>query len=145
MARARRRSYPTTMNCESTGTLRYSQRDDRFWLVVDVDPEIVEFARSLVPKTLKLNKQRYDPHITVVRNERPVNMDAWRAHEGELIQFSYSSVVFDDGLYWWLVASCPRLQEVRVELGLLEHSEFTRPPDMTDLFHITIGNRKGLA
>jgi hypothetical protein len=72
-------------------------------------------------------------------------MAAWRAHEGEVVNFTYSSVVFDDGLYWWLGASCPRLQEVRVELGLPEWSEFTRPPDMADLFHITIGNQKGLA
>jgi hypothetical protein len=130
------------MHCRSQGSLRYSERDDRFWLVVDVDPEIVEFARSLVPKAIRLNRQRYDPHITVIRNERPVNMAAWRAHEGEVICFDYSPVVFNDELYYWLGASCQRLQEIRVELGLPEFSEFTRPPDMADLFHITIGNRK---
>jgi len=124
------------------GPLRYSQRDDRYWLVVDVDPGIVEFARALVPKAIRLNRQKFAPHITVVRNEKPVNMGAWRAHEGEIVQFTYSPIVFDDGLYWWIGASCPRLQEVRVELGLPEFSEFTRPPDMSDLFHITIGNTK---
>ena len=133
------------MEQRSEGPLRYSERDERFWLVVDVDPEIVEFARSLVPKSIKLNRQKHTPHITVVRNEQPVNMVAWRAHEGEIIQFTYSSIVFDDGLYWWLGASCFRLQEVRIELGLPEYSEFTRPPDMSDLFHITIGNQKLLS
>lgn len=130
------------MNCRSQGTLRYSERDDRFWLVVDVDPEIVEYARSLVPKTVRLNRQKFAPHITVVRNEKPVNMEAWRAHEGLVVEFQYSSLVFHDQLYYWLGAQCPRLQEIRVELGLPESSEFTRPPDMSDLFHITIGNLK---
>jgi hypothetical protein len=122
--------------------LRYSQRDDRYWLVVDVDPEIVEYARSLVPKAVRLNRQKYAAHITVVRNEVPPNMAAWRAHEGEIVQFEYSPNVYNDQLYYWLGATCPRLREVRVELGLAEWSEFTRPPDMADLFHITIGNLK---
>ena len=127
---------------ESSGPLRYSASEGKYWLVVDVDPGIVEVARALVPKTVRLNRTRYAPHITVIRNEVPPDLTAWKAHEGEMVTFQYDSFVYNDELYYWLNAYCQRLNDVRTELGLHPVSEWTRPPDMADCFHITIGNLK---
>ncbi len=122
--------------------MRYSQADGKYWLVVDVDKGIVDLARSLVPKYYKLNKTRYEPHITVVRNEVPSNIDYWRAHSGEIIAFDYSPIVKNDEIYWWLDVMCPRLTDIRTELGLDSTSKWSRPPDGLEVFHITIGNTK---
>lgn len=62
----------------SEGFLRYSHADNKYWLVVDVDSGIVDVARALVPKSIRLNKTKYSPHITVVRNEIPPNLTAWK-------------------------------------------------------------------
>lgn len=130
------------MYFRSEGVLRYSESDDRFWLVVDVDPGIVEVARALVPKSIRLNRQRYEPHITVVRNEKPPDLAAWRRWADHPVGFEYDPLVCDNAVYFWLQAFCPRLNAIRRELGLPTWSDTSRPPDLADCFHITIGNLK---
>ena len=122
----------------SVGKLRYSEH----YLVVDVDSGIVELARALVPKALYLNRQRYAPHISVVRHEKPVVLKNWGKHEGREVEFKYSTYVYNDEVYYWLQAFSPTLSNIRVELGLSKFSEWSRPPDGQDCFHITIGNTK---
>jgi hypothetical protein len=126
----------------SIGTLRYSRAEGKYWLVVDVDPEIVNFVRALLPPYIKLNKQKYSPHITVVRNEVPPNKDKWNLYNGEKIEFEYDPSVKNGTIYWWLNAYCDRLCEIREELGLTPHSDLTKPPNDESCFHITIGNNK---
>lgn len=135
----------TIMNRYSKGTFRYSRNENNFWLVADVDPGIVELARALVPPWIRLNRQRYNPHITVVRNEVPPNIGKWKLREGEEVEFEYDSAVRNGVVYWWLDAYSDRLTEVRLELGLPPYSEFTKPPDAKNCFHITIGNTKCIA
>jgi hypothetical protein len=127
---------------QSKGTLRYSRTEGKYWLVVDVDPDIVALARALIPPYFRLNRQKYDPHITVVRNEIPPNSDKWNLHAGEIIEFQYDPNVRNGKVYWWLDAFCDRLCEIRMELGLTPHSDMTKPPDAKSCFHITIGNTK---
>lgn len=122
----------------SVGKLRYSEH----YLVVDVDPGIVELARSLVPKAWYLNRQKYAPHISVVRHENPVVLKNWGKHEGREVEFKYSTYVYNDEVYYWLQVLSPTLNNIRIELGLSKFSERSRPPDGHDCFHITIGNTK---
>ena len=130
---------------QSKGPLRYSYEGDvGHKLIVEVDPEIASFYRSLIPKYHKLNPQRYRPHISVVRKEVPINMECWGKYEGDLVEFEYSNEVHHGTVYWWLNAFSYKLEEIRLELGLPVSTEYTRPPgDYIKCFHITIGNNKG--
>lgn len=121
------------------GTLRYT---DEPKLNVEVDPEIVRLARALVPKAVRLNRSKYAPHITVIRNEAVPNMALWGQHEGAFVEFEYEPAVHNDDTYYWLRAFSPRLVQLRLELGLFESSEWSRAPDGFESFHVTIGNQK---
>jgi hypothetical protein len=125
---------------ESQGVLRASFEKGLYRLALDVDPGIVEVARALVPRTVRLNRTRFAPHISVVRG--PTIGPAWGRHDGEVVVFRYSTFVYADETYFWLKAESPRLREVRVELGLAAMDWYCRPPDDDDCFHITIANQK---
>ena len=127
----------------SSGVLKYNYNADYgYKLIVEIDPGIVELARWLIPKTITLNKQRYTPHISVVRKEVP--KENWEFKSGEKIQFNYDSYVYNDETYYWLRVYSEDLIKIRIALGLTPFSEKSRPPDGTDCFHITIGNIKKL-
>ena len=125
----------------SIGVLRASVVNGLHRLALDVDPGIVEVARALVPKYSRLNRTRYAPHVSLVREEKRV-LPNWGKHDGEEVPFTYESYVYADELYWWLRVQSPRLLAVRVELGLAPMDWYTRPPDNSDFFHCTIGNCK---
>lgn len=128
---------------KSTGVLRYSQTGLN--LRVDIDQAIVEYYRALVPKWIPLNRQAFRAHISVVRHEDVPNMELWRRHEGERIEFHYIPYVHHGKVYYWLNAFCTRLEEIRLELGLPVSSQYTLPPEgWVKCFHITIGNLKEL-
>lgn len=129
----------------SFGTLHYSNDPAHGPKVhVEVDPEIVRYARALVPKTVKLNPQRWAPHITVVRKEPVVDLSAWGKYDGHPVEFTYDPRVVPGAVYYWLRAWSTRLTEIRVELGLEPLAWACRPPDGEDCFHITLGNTKVL-
>jgi hypothetical protein len=127
---------------ESTGVLRYSRPEDRFKLVVEIDQAIALFYRALVPRSVRLNPTRYAPHITVVRDEIPPNLEAWGKYEGHDLRFEYEPLVQRGEVYYWLNVFSDRLRSIRQELGLPPTSHLTRPPDDADCFHSTIGNLK---
>lgn len=124
------------------GVLRYSENP--YKLIVEVDPEISNFYASLVPKYFRLNKQKYAPHISVVRNEVPILLENWRKHDGKFIGFTYNDEIEYDEKYFWLGASSEDLEKIRVELGLVNVNWVTKTPDGSHNFHITIGNIKEL-
>lgn len=126
----------------STGILRYSP--DAYKLIVEVDPGIVSYYRWLLPRSIRTNRQMYAPHISVVRKQIPLKLDAWKMHEGELIHFSYEHFIYSSEVYFWLNVFSQRLIEIRRELGLSDTSKLSRPPDERECFHITVANRKGL-
>lgn len=125
----------------SKGVLRYSE--DPYKLIVEVDQAIADYYRSLLPKYKKPNPQKYKAHISVVRKEIPVNLEAWGIHEGEEVEFFYDPGVKFGTVYCWLNVWCKRLEEVRRELGLPVNSPYTLPPEgFEKCFHCTIGNYK---
>jgi len=130
---------------KSTGRLHYRKEGNSVGVSVSVDQGMSEFYRSLIPKYLPSNRQKYPAHITVVRihKERPKDMKFWGVHEGKQIDFSYSSYIHEGSLYWWLNAFSTELEEIRRELGLPVTSEYTRPPEgFAKCFHITLSNKK---
>jgi hypothetical protein len=127
---------------KSTGTIQYF--DNPYKLIVEVDNEIGNYYRSFIPKFYQVRKPMYDSHISVVRNEAPVNLDAWNKYQDLKIEFKYDPFIYNDELYFWLNAYSDYLEDVRAELGLPVSSKFSRPPDGQRVFHITIGNIKHL-
>ena len=129
----------------SVGTLRYSQLEDgASKLIVEVEPDIAYLALALAPRALGLQRQRFTPHISVIRHERICDHPLWARHEGERVPFEYSMWLHDNDFFFWLRARCQRLIDIRVELGLPAHSKATMPPDGTRWFHITVGNIRHL-
>lgn len=122
------------------GILRYFENP--YKLIVEIDSEISYYYAALVPKYFRLNRQKYAPHISVVRNETPVKMEYWGKHEGMSVPFYYNNEIENDEKYFWLGASSKDLESVRVELGLVNVNWVTKTPDGSHDFHITIGNTK---
>ena len=123
----------------SSGYLRYHPNK----LILEIDQQLVDYYRALVPKSIGLSRQRHDAHISVVRKETPPLMEFWEKYEGELIEFCYDPIIKNGEIYYWLNVFCVRLEEIRKELGLPVSSPYTRPPDgFSKCFHTTIGNIK---
>lgn len=111
-------------------------------IIVDVDVDIVNYYRSLIPKSITLNPQKYNPHISVVRKEL-FCYDIVKKYDGQLIEFQYSHVVRNDNTYYWLDVFSLALEQIRTDLGLLNQSLYITPPnEYQHTFHITLGNKK---
>lgn len=126
----------------STGTLVGSVEQGNFKLIVEVDPEISAYYRSLIPRYYRVSRQRYAPHISVIRDEKVLYPDEWEKFQGKEIVFWYSGIIHNDDTYFWLEANSWDLQDIRVKLGLTSTSRITRSPDGSHSFHITLGNLK---
>lgn len=126
----------------AVGTLRYSG-DDR--LTMEIEQDLADYYRSLIPPWLGFKRGRYGAHVTVVRQgkERPVDMTCWGRYEGQQVPFLYDPIIRFGKIYAWLDVYCTWLEELRLELGLPAQSVFTRPPDgFRKVFHTTLGNSK---
>ena len=131
------------MRIQSEGIISYRIGDDKlFRVVVLVEKDIVALARSLVPKYIRLSPQKYDPHVTVLRESAIPRASKWLAHQGKLAPFAYDPEIQVGDVYFWLNVYSSYLEELRVELGLERIGPGARPPDESDNFHTTIGNRK---
>ena len=75
--------------CESIGMLRYSEGTQGPRCVLEVDPEIANYARSMIPKYHHVKQPMYAPHITVIRHEKP-SKETWAAHDNSQIMFWYN-------------------------------------------------------
>lgn len=104
-----------------------------------VDKDLVLYYRSLVPKyIISLNRQKFDPHISVVRHEIVKDKTYWNKYLDHKIEFEYSNEIENDETYWWLPVTCEFLSDLRAELGL------NRFVSWHNKFHITIGNTKDI-
>jgi hypothetical protein len=124
----------------STGTLQYSLNPTK--LIVEVDPGISDFYRSLIPKYLHVKPQMYDAHISVVRKIDPPNMQFWGKYQCKKLVFKYEHFIYNDELYYWINVNSLTLEKIRTELGLKPFGDVTSSPDGRHKFHITLGNLK---
>lgn len=120
---------------KSTGKLIYGSE---FKITLTVDPEIVNYYFSLIPKCKYANKQKHKPHITVVRSHREniKNFEFWSKYTNEVIDFYYCGKIEFSSPYFYINVDSKRLCEIREELGLTPY----RFSDSK--FHITIANIK---
>lgn len=125
-----------------TGILTTFVEQNNFKLIVEVDSEISNYYRSLIPKYCRVNRQRYTPHISVVREESIIHLDRWNLLQGKTVICWYNNVIFNDETYFWLEVNSLDLQTIRVKLGLTPTNRITRSPNGEHSFHITLGNTK---
>lgn len=129
----------------SVGILRFDSSVPKVY--VEVDQDVVELARAILPQSLKskIRKQKYPAHISVIRNE-PIDphfdQPYFKRVDGFEIPFEYDPEPVIGSLYAWLRVLCPVLETMRWMANLPPSSEWTRPPDGENVFHITIGNFK---
>lgn len=128
----------------ATGFLKYSIDNSGYKLIAEIEQDLADYYRSLIPKYLYVNRQRYHAHISIVRREDPPNKEFWGKYQDEEIEFLYDPDIKRGKVYYWLNCFCKRLEEIRIELGLPVSSPYTRPPDgFYKCFHVSIGNVKG--
>jgi len=125
---------------KSIGILKYHVNP--YKLIVEIDPGISDYYRSLVPKYIYVNKQMYAPHISVIRKEIIPNLDLWNKYDSNAFEFEYDNYIYISDNYLWLNVFSEELENIRFELGLPKTSEITRSPDGRHKFHTTIGNFK---
>lgn len=106
-------------------------------VVLDVDQGIVNFYRSLIPKTIPINGLRNKAHITIVRTgvESP-NFLKWGVDSGRQLSYTYSNEIIIDRLYAVLPVWSEDIGSLREKLGL---PRFRRG---FNKYHITIGHFK---
>lgn len=117
---------------ETIGTIECFSR----WMVAWVDPEISRYYRALLPKAWYVNPPQFNSHISIVRDFEEADRNLWNKYQGYKVSIEYDLPVYFDGPYYWLDAFCPKIEHIRMELGL--------SPFLGDFNcqHITVGNTK---
>src|SRR4051794_2513233 len=123
----------------SSGTLVYNPKAETiasrpWWLILRACPDLAAYYRDSLTRfyraQFKVQGPAWGSHVSVVRGEEPPNPDAWGKYAGEEVAFEYDPELQSNGVYYWLAVTCPRLEAVRVELGL--------PPLPENGFHLTV-------
>ena len=122
----------------STGVIFYdynkTEISEPFWGILKCDEEIINYYLWLLLRWgIAVNKgSRSGAHITWNRGEKPPNLSLWGKYEGVEITFRYSNYLWwENGKHVWINVHCPKLDEIRVELGL--------NPLHRNALHLTIG------
>lgn len=110
---------------------------------LEVDPGLSEYYRRQIP--FFTQRQRYDPHITILRNEdySIFDLGSWY-DKPRVFDFKYSHHLYWNDTYVWLAVECEQAEEFRMVLQLPPFSPVTQSPTQEHKFHITLGNRKHL-
>lgn len=121
----------------STGRLIYDPyariKKRPWWAIVKTDEELIRYYQYWIKQhyDVAFEKTVWGSHISVVRGQEPVNKAAWGKYKNEKISFDYSHEVYRVQYFLCVDVTCPRLEEIRLELGL------SRTPIAK--FHLTIG------
>lgn len=125
----------------ASGTIHYDDTDGHR-VILQVNQDLADYYRTLIPKYERVFKPRWLAHITVVRPEIdiPPKISYWGDYEGEPVEFLYDPYPLNGNGYFWLNAWSKRLEVIRSELGLVNSSKYAlRPTGYDKTFHTTIG------
>lgn len=128
---------------KSSGILRYTHQN--FNLVLDCDPDLGKYYRHIAARKWLIRRPAWKEHITIIRGPYELSgtpdKNLWGKYEGNLIKFKYEPFIEtkepEEGClrYFWLSVFCPKLMDIREELGLPRKPVFP--------LHLTIGNLWG--
>ena len=123
---------------KSFGKITY--KDDG-WIILECDNSIINYYKRVVEWMIwkKLSTSYHGSHITVLPAKHNGDFrkhPAWKKHDGEKVEFEYSSVIYTNELngsdrYFWLRVECPMIGKIREEFGL--------NPNLKWPAHLTIG------
>jgi hypothetical protein len=112
------------------------------WIIANSDREVGRYYRWWVKKELhiELFQPSWGEHISLVRGEyiQDEYKHLWKKYDGEIITFEYEHNVRWSGdtttgdrpeWFWFVDVRCPRIDEIRAELGLKTFFKY----------HMTIG------
>jgi len=123
------------------GKLHYDDNEG-FRIILAVSQELANYYYSSIPKYLRPWKPRWPAHITVVRPEKeiPPLIRYWGDYEGEEVEYLYDYHILEGNGYYWINCWSKRLEVIREELGLINHTAYSlKPEGYNKTFHITIG------
>lgn len=121
----------------STGKLIYDPyariKQAPYWSILKTDEEIIRYYKAMIAQLydVSFEKTVWGSHISVIRGTAPPNKSQWKKYQNETISFQYTNRVYRAHSFFCIDAYSPRLEEIRVELGL--------SPTPKAGFHITIG------
>ena len=122
----------------SGSTKRRDGKTTEWWLILACDREIGSYLRSLYRMknhgVRSLNEPLWGTHVSVIRDEKPPNLEAWKRLEGCELEIEYSREVEIHGGYAVAAAHSEAALDYREELGLPREPPFP--------LHMTIGNLK---
>ena len=116
----------------------------RWWAVVSVDRELTRYYRWWLTRELHLKRlfaPSWDAHVSIVRGEEPDDplKTLWSQYHLQTVEFHYNPVVRqagdttgetdEKGHFWFVDVYCPKLLQIREELGLRTRYKF----------HLTVG------
>ena len=126
----------------SKATIKYK---NNIQVVAELDQNISDYYRSLIPKYYYAKPQKAPAHITIVRKNKeiPTKMEFWGKHEGRIITFQYEPIIQTDGIYFWMNAYSSEIGYIRQELGLPQYRDDRLYAGIQrNEYHITIANTK---
>lgn len=116
----------------SYGIIKYEERK----CSLEIDRDFLNYYYSLIPKYIKVNKPKYNPHITIVRTKYEEIQQNYGLWDGMRIPFLYLPLMRQDKLYFWLDCFSLHIGLLRGHLGL---SWFR---NNFNSYHCTIANFK---
>lgn len=129
---------------KSQGKIKYDPRIERgtfqpWWVILQCDRELLRYYQHIY-QTLywkKLQTAMWGAHASIVRGEKPKDLDAWKRFDGKIIEFSYEyeGGFHTNGQHFWIKVWSEEFSEIRKSLGL---SEAPRVP-----YHLSIGALAG--
>ena len=120
------------------GRVRRDGKTTDWWLILRCDPEIGRFYRGLYEKAShgisRLSEPLWGTHVSVIRDEKPPDLSAWKAPDGNTLTLQYENDLTFYGDYGVVSVHCPEVLDYRETLWLKRDPEYP--------LHMTIGNRK---
>lgn len=108
-----------------------------WWCVLNLDTELTRYYRWWLEheRHIQLDEPSWPAHISIIRGENPNNqfLDVWKKHQGQKLNFFYKhgdlqvgrsqrtdskAELATGGEYYFINVECPKLDEIRTELGL---------------------------
>lgn len=126
---------------KSSGYVRYDPNATRstfrkHWVILQCDKEIVRYYQHIYYTLYwkRLQTAIWSSHISLVRGEKPINIENWKMYDGKKIEFEYEYDGFENnGKHYWLRAWSKEFGMIRKSLGLCEVPAVP--------FHLSIGSR----
>ena len=104
--------------------------------VLELSKDFGDYYYSLIPKYKNAQKQKYNAHVTIVREfEQKSHLFSYQLCKNFEFSIDYDPTIWYAYPYFFLECFSPQIEQLRADYGL-------RPYRINDCYHITVGNTK---